>query len=256
MIKTLEKFHLKITWSLLILVICGQFFFAVSITNAGELTSGLLLDCVNEIRQSHGVTSPLAFNEQLHSAASLKLQDMKQFGYWRHENPVSGEKPWDFVEKAGYDYSYTGENLALGYLNSEDVCSAWAASPEHLKNILSDNFNEAGVAIDRANLNDAGKGILVVMMFGGRDTLAGTNDCGNHLSANTTNENQAGETSSELKNIILFVIVFSYALTFIVLLFNYVAKKKRKQSKIMAGVLSVFAFCSVILTLLLFIMKF
>ena len=250
--------HLKIAWPLLLMVLIGQFFVGVNITDAGELTSRALLDCVNAIRLEHGISAPLLFNEQLHSAAGLKLADMKQFAYWRHENPVTGEKPWDFVEKAGYNYSYTGENLALGYLNSEEICSAWAASPDHLANIINGNFNEAGLAIDKANLHSAGKGILVVMMFGSRDGVAGTDNGAARMSADekgASNETNAGEISTQLKNIFFGVIIFSYAFTFIALLSNYIANKKKKRTKFAAGMLSVFALCSVGLTMLLFIMK-
>jgi hypothetical protein len=245
----------KIATLLMALVVTLQLFLPAGIADAGEITSRALMDCINTIRAENGIANPLVFNEKLHSAASLKLEDMKKFGYWRHENPVTGEKPWDFVEKADYIYEFTGENLALGFTDGDSICNAWKSSPEHLKNIVSPDFSEAGVAIDKATLKEQGRGILVVMMFGSGDRHAPSESDDARSSIRPEQAKNIIDVSAELKNTMVFVIIFFYVLTFIVLLFNYVAKRKRKWSKVLGRALLILALSSIVLTLLLFLIK-
>lgn len=40
-----------------------------------------------------------------------------------------------------------GENLAKGYETAEDVVNAWMESPDHRKNILSNNFTTMAVSV-------------------------------------------------------------------------------------------------------------
>lgn len=129
------------------------------------ISSDILYRCTNAIRQTNHQPQ-LYLNEQLNQAAALKLKDMEQYGYWAHQNPETGKQPWEFVDEAGYYYKTAGENLAIGYKLSEEICDAWQKSPSHFANLINPNFQEVGFAFQEVELNKEKSGILVVQMFG------------------------------------------------------------------------------------------
>lgn len=88
----------------------------------------------------------LAENETLDAAAQAKAEDMAAKGYFSHVGP-DGEQPWVWLERAGYDYIYAGENLAVRFSDSKDVVDAWMASPAHRANIVKPQYQEIGVGI-------------------------------------------------------------------------------------------------------------
>lgn len=188
--------------TILAMLVLSQFLFAIYVADAGELTVNNLFECTNAIRAEHGVP-PLYLNDKLNLASSNKLDDMANYGYWAHQNPVSGKKPWDFVDEAGYYYKASGENLAFGFTDSQAVCDSWRASKTHLANIINPDYQEIGFAVDKANLHKNGKGLLVVQIFGSREdfTPPGTDPGSltnqqNHpapLSTNDTNSALATE---------------------------------------------------------------
>jgi uncharacterized protein YkwD len=152
-----------------ILVLFGlvvlQFIFIHMVVDAGEMTSNALLDCTNTIRTEKTGTD-LVLNNKLSVAAEKKLDDMKADDYWAHQNPKTGKQPWDFIDDAGYNYETAGENLAIGFTDSQKICDAWSKSKLHYENIVNPSYQEVGFAIDKANLHKNAKGILVVQMFG------------------------------------------------------------------------------------------
>ncbi|MDB5225502.1 MAG: hypothetical protein JWL87_454 [Candidatus Adlerbacteria bacterium] len=85
-------------------------------------------------------------NETLNAAAQAKAQDMASKGYFSHVTP-SGEQPWVWFERQGYNYVYAGENLAVRFNDSKDVVDAWMASPTHRANIAKAQYQEIGVGI-------------------------------------------------------------------------------------------------------------
>ena len=100
----------------------------------------------------------------LDQAASQKLQYMISSQYFAHTSP-SGISPWHLIEKNNYNYTYAGENLAIGFLTAKDTVNAWANSPSHRQNLLNRNFKEMGVAVAPAKIQDS-EGFLVVQLFG------------------------------------------------------------------------------------------
>lgn len=133
---------------------------------AQDISIQELLDCTNKIRTDYG-QGPLSINEKLTNAAQEKLEDMKKFNYWAHNNPYTKEQPWDFVDGAGYYYEKVGENLATGFSEAQKVCNAWRASSSHLHNLIDKAFLEVGFATDSAENNKIQNGThLVVQMLG------------------------------------------------------------------------------------------
>lgn len=119
-----------------------------AITSAGSnlaaVVSAVLVDLANGDRASNDLHA-LAVNPVLQAAAQMKANDMAAKGYFAHTAP-DGTSPWHWFEKAGYKFSYAGENLAVYFTDSADVERAWMNSPGHRANILSPHFTEIGIA--------------------------------------------------------------------------------------------------------------
>ncbi|HEY1036967.1 MAG TPA: CAP domain-containing protein [Candidatus Paceibacterota bacterium] len=104
---------------------------------------GVLSYQTNEYRQQNQVIQ-LSENPLLAQAAAMKAKDMAAKGYFSHLGP-DNEKPWVWMQKAGYRYSYAGENLAINFVDSSDVTKAWINSPAHRKNLVNPRFTETGI---------------------------------------------------------------------------------------------------------------
>ena len=122
-----------------------------------------LVDLANVERLSSNISS-LAINPILEKAAQLKADDMAAKGYFAHMSP-DGTEPWFWFQKAGYEYSYAGENLAVNFSDSFDVDRAWMSSASHRANILNGKFTEIGIATAKGYYNGR-ETVFVVQMFG------------------------------------------------------------------------------------------
>ena len=110
-----------------------------------DTTKSSLVNFVNRDRLSLGLL-PLIENKKLDQAALLKAKDILEKDYFSHQSP-EGTTPWYWFSKIGYNYKYAGENLAIGFLNSEDVYIAWVNSKSHKENIVNSNYQEVGTAV-------------------------------------------------------------------------------------------------------------
>ncbi|MCX6718382.1 MAG: CAP domain-containing protein [Candidatus Staskawiczbacteria bacterium] len=146
---------LKIGTTLIAINIPQNIFFA-------DITRSSLESFANQTRQSLGLPA-LKENQKLNEAAQLKAQNMVQNNYFAHTSPT-GVSPWAWFLKAGYNYKYAGENLAIGFFDSQEVYQAWLNSPSHKANIVNPNYTEVGTAV----LDGFGSGntIVVVQEFG------------------------------------------------------------------------------------------
>ena len=104
-----------------------------------------ILSLTNEKRASNGLAA-LKEEQRLILSAQQKANDMAARGYFAHTGP-DGREPWSWIERAGYDYRYAGENLAVRFVDSGDVINAWMASSGHRANILKPQYSEVGVGI-------------------------------------------------------------------------------------------------------------
>ena len=116
------------------------------------LSTDGILRWTNEHRRQYQVPL-LVMNEQLMKAASEKLHDMFQKGYFAHVSPA-GVHPADGVRVTGYEFLMVGENLALGnFGDDESVVRAWMDSPGHRENILRSQYREIGIAVGQGIFN-------------------------------------------------------------------------------------------------------
>lgn len=177
--ETHKKAHL-ISWRGLLSYILIFILLQVSFSLAGYYKPGVLgvtsqveqkriIELTNIERQKNGL-EPVVENASLDEAAKLKAANMFSENYWAHFAP-SGKTPWDFILGSGYKFSYAGENLAKNFYTSEDVVSAWMASPTHKENIVNPKYQEIGIAVVEGTLNGQ-KTTLVVQMFGTSQTSA------------------------------------------------------------------------------------
>ncbi len=128
-----------------------------------NLTKTGLIELTNSARQNLGYQT-LKENPALSQAAYIKAVDMVEKGYFDHYTP-EGYPPWYWLQRMGYNYSSAGENLAIGFLESEQVHSAWMNSYSHKQNILNPKYQEIGIAVLKANFQ-GNETTLVVQFFG------------------------------------------------------------------------------------------
>ncbi len=134
---------------------------------ASVLPSVLVAD-TNAGREAHSL-SALEQNQLLQEAAQLKANDMAAKGYFSHDSP-DGKTPWYWLQQVGYNYEYAGENLAVNFVDSQDVMTAWMNSPTHRANILNDKFSEIGIATSKGTYK--GREAVFVVQFFGTPALA------------------------------------------------------------------------------------
>ncbi len=146
------------------LLFLGHFLLIRNTNFLAEIVSNVLVDQTNVEREELSLND-LKINPILQAAALLKAQDMAEKGYFAHTTP-DGKTPWYWLEQVGYTFAAAGENLAVNFLDSEDVTEAWMNSPKHRENILNGGFTEIGIATARGTYK--GKTTTFVVQFFGR----------------------------------------------------------------------------------------
>ena len=138
---------------------------------ASEITSHSVVDAMNEYRAKQGL-APLREDPRLDLAASDRMHDMEDLAYWAHESP-DGRSPFLWLKPRGYTFRFAGENLAAGFETTEILVSSWMESEGHRANILSQDYDDCGIAIIDGSTKGRAIGKSVVVMFG-REMLAPT----------------------------------------------------------------------------------
>lgn len=137
----------------------GVLAYATNTSISGLLTS------TNAQRAANGA-SALTLNSKLTAAAQAKANDMATRNYWSHNTP-EGNPPWVFIQNAGYSYNKAGENLAYGFLSSDETVTGWMNSPSHKANLLDTQFKEVGFGIaNNADYQSNGENTIVVAEYG------------------------------------------------------------------------------------------
>ena len=124
---------------------------------------GVLVELTNDSRVDVNAGN-LSVNPLLVISAQQKAEHMAKNGYFAHDSPT-GESPWFWFSKTGYKFLYAGENLAVHFVDSEDVHRAWMASETHRANILNPNFTEIGIGIAQGVFQGR-NAIFIVEHFG------------------------------------------------------------------------------------------
>ncbi len=153
------------------LLVVGIFGFSVFrgliVNRTADFTAAVLpvvlVNITNDDRDEEGLLE-LTVNPLLEEAARMKAEHMAENSYFAHVSP-DGIDPWYWFYRAGYTFTEAGENLAVNFVDSEDVVRAWMDSPGHRANILNGKFTEIGIAAVKGEYKGK-KTIFVVQMFG------------------------------------------------------------------------------------------
>ncbi len=128
-----------------------------------DISHSVLIELTNKERQSLGISS-LKEDSLLNEAAYLKAQDMIIYSYFSHESPA-GTTPWYWFQKVGYNYQMAGENLGIGFLDSEEIYQAWDDSSSHKANLVNPKYEDIGIAVLKGDFK-GNETIVVVQLFG------------------------------------------------------------------------------------------
>ena len=128
--------------------------FAPSVGLSEPAAGQRVLDLVNQARATprycgstpFNAVLPLRWNDTLAEASRLHAEDMARNNYFSHRGR-DGSSPAQRVERAGYRYRATGENIAAGgQMNAENAVAGWIKSPGHCANLMNPVYTEMGVA--------------------------------------------------------------------------------------------------------------
>jgi uncharacterized protein YkwD len=104
-----------------------------------------ILELTNKAREKDKL-GPLKPNPVLTEVARAHSANMAKQGKMEHD--LDGKTSAQRVKAAGYEYSWTGENIAMGENWSiQGVFKGWMDSPPHRENILNANYKEIGIGI-------------------------------------------------------------------------------------------------------------
>jgi len=131
--------------------------------NANQQFVDTLVTRANNERTKTGLPE-LRVNDKLSHAAYNKALDMLKNNYFAHTSP-SGLTPWYWIDQEKYQYIFAGENLAINFATPEDTHDAWMNSESHRENIMSDHYDEVGIAMAEGQMGGK-ETIVVVQMFG------------------------------------------------------------------------------------------
>ncbi len=153
----------NIVFNSLFVILIGVFLLP-NIAFASHINAQKIINLTN-IEREKAQIMPVSRNERLTMAAQKKGEEILKKQIFDHN--IGRKRFSSWVREANYEYSYTGENLAIDFITSEGVMSAWIESKEHKKNLLNPNYQEIGVAT-LEGIFQGQKTIVVVQIFGTR----------------------------------------------------------------------------------------
>ena len=131
---------------------------------AADITLESVVEQMNAYRTAAGL-DPLRADERLTRAATMRMRDMEDLGYWDHVAP-DGRSPFDMIRPTGYRFQAAGENLARGFETVELLVQSWMESKGHRANILSPVYQDCGIAVLEGSTMGRATGRSIVVLFG------------------------------------------------------------------------------------------
>jgi uncharacterized protein YkwD len=128
--------------------------FAASVAVSEQTVGQRVLDLCNQTRamprycgnRAFNAARPVRWNDALAEASRLHSEEMARYDYFSHTGR-DGSDPAQRVERAGYHYRATGENIAGGQRKLEDAMAGWIKSPGHCANLMDPAYTEMGFAV-------------------------------------------------------------------------------------------------------------
>lgn len=128
--------------------------FASSLGMSEQAAGQRVLDLVNQARSTprycgnamFNAARPVRWNDLLAESSRLHSEDMARYNYFSHSGR-DGSDPGQRVERAGYRFRSTGENIAAGsQMNPEAAVAGWIKSPGHCANLMNPAYVDMGAA--------------------------------------------------------------------------------------------------------------
>ena len=141
-----------------------------------DVVSALMVTLVNDARASgrncggtfFPAARPVVLNEILSRVARSHSDDMARHNFFSHHSR-DGTTSAVRVERAGYDYRSTAENIAGGQMTAEAAMAAWLTSPGHCANLMDAAFSEMGVA--HSSNRQSQLGVYWTQVFGAQRAM-------------------------------------------------------------------------------------
>ena len=115
---------------------------SVSITGIANYSQSYqVLDKVNELRKNLGLNS-LSMDKDLQEIAMIRAAECAV--YFSHTRP-NGEDCFSILDEYQYDSWFTGENIAIGQMDSGSVFNSWKNSSGHYANMVNSGFSSIGI---------------------------------------------------------------------------------------------------------------
>ena len=86
----------------------------------------------------------LTYDRNLSIVASIRAIEIAIYDKFDHVRP-NGLTFSSVIRDLDIDYEYCGENIAYGYIDSEEVSEAWKASKGHYKNMINTHYTKIGI---------------------------------------------------------------------------------------------------------------
>ena len=86
----------------------------------------------------------LKYDEKLSIVATIRVIEIAYYDKFDHVRP-NGLTFSSVIRDLNINYGYCGENIAYGYLDSEEVSVAWKESKGHYKNMVNTQYTKIGV---------------------------------------------------------------------------------------------------------------
>jgi uncharacterized protein YkwD len=137
---------------------------------SNEITVENVIALMNEHRAERSLP-PLHHDADLAKAAEDRMRDMEDGGWWSHVSP-EGTSPFTWLRVRDHDFTFAGENLAVGFETARLLVSSWMESAGHRQNILGGQFSDCGIAIIEGSTKGPTNGKSVVVLFGTRQSGA------------------------------------------------------------------------------------
>jgi hypothetical protein len=147
-------------WVIFLLVIGVALSGPHAVISAGIHAAEIVRE-TNVARQTSDLL-PLQYSASLAEAAQQRADELALAGAFTHSRP-DGRPFHTALQDADYAYASAGENLAVGYVNDEDVISGWLASPTHKKNLLGP-YTEIGIGVAVIDI-EGSTGLIVVQLL-------------------------------------------------------------------------------------------
>ncbi len=147
-----------------LIVVLPSFLLFPRLNFLAEVLPAVLVNLTNQEREIAKLPD-LTTDPLLTEAAQAKATDMAGRGYFAHNDPTSGAEPWVWLDRAGYRYDFAGENLAVNFIDSNDVLRAWMQSPTHRENIVRSSFSQIGIGV-ASGVYQGRPSVFVVQFFG------------------------------------------------------------------------------------------